>query len=145
MKYLRDLLIGTAVIFALSPVAVGAADFDGSKPLICAVINISECTADEGCQKTTVEKVGMPQFLKFDPVKKIVTPGMPIEGRKPTPVERMERIEGKLILQGAEEGIEDVHDGLGWTAAISEATGKFILTVSGEEVAFVAFGACIPQ
>lgn len=145
MKYLRRLLIVAAGIFALSPAAVGAADFDGSKPLICSVINISECTADAGCQKTTVEKVGMPQFLKFDPVKKIVTPAMPIEGRKPTPVERMERIEGKLILQGAEEGVENVHDGLGWTAAISETTGNFILTVSGEEVAFVAFGACIPH
>jgi hypothetical protein len=53
-------------------------------------------------------------------------------------------LDGKLILQGAEDGIENVRDGLGWTAAISEETGKFILTASGEEVAFVVFGACIP-
>jgi hypothetical protein len=57
----------------------------------------------------------------------------------------MERIDGKLILQGAEDGIEDVRDGIGWTAAISESTGKFIFTASGEEVAFVVFGACIAQ
>jgi hypothetical protein len=51
---------------------------------------------------------------------------------------------GKLILQGADEGIEKVRDGLGWTAAVSEESGKFILTATGEDVAFVVFGACIP-
>jgi hypothetical protein len=139
------LFLGAALILAAASVAAHAADFDGSKPLLCSVINIMECTESDGCQKTTIENTGMPQFLKVDPAKKVVTPATPIDGRKPTQIERMERVEGKLILQGAEEGIENVRDGLGWTAAISETTGKFILTASGEEVAFVVFGACIAQ
>jgi hypothetical protein len=137
--------IAFSLIFALAPLAAQAADFDGSKPLLCAVTSMSECTPNDGCQKTTLEETGMPQFLKVDVPNKTVTPAMPIEGRKPTPIERMERIEGKLILQGAEEGVEKVHDGLGWTAAISEETGRFILSASGDEVAFVTFGACIAQ
>jgi hypothetical protein len=56
----------------------------------------------------------------------------------------MEHIEGKVVLQGAEGGIAGVRDGLGWTLAISEETGRAILTASGEEVGFVVFGACIP-
>jgi hypothetical protein len=56
----------------------------------------------------------------------------------------MERVDDKLILQGAEDGVENVRDGLGWTVAISEETGKAILTASGEQVAFVVFGACLP-
>lgn len=71
-------------------------------------------------------------------------PARPIEGRPPTEIKRTERVDGKLILQGAEDGIENVRDGLGWTVAISEETGKFILTASGEDVVFVVFGACIP-
>jgi len=144
MNYFK-VFIGAVLIFAAVPVVSEAADFDGSKPLICSVINITECTPNDGCQKTAIENVGMPQFLKVDPAKKIVTPAKPIEGRKPTQIERMERVDGKLILQGAEDGVENVRDGLGWTAAISETTGKFILTASGEEVAFVIFGACIAQ
>jgi hypothetical protein len=139
------LFLGAALILAAASVAAHAADFDGSKPLLCSVINLTECTASDGCQKTTIESTGMPQFLKVDPAKKVVTSAKPIEGRKPTKIERMERIDGKLILQGAEDGIEDVRDGIGWTAAISESTGKFIFTASGEEVAFVVFGACIAQ
>ncbi len=29
-----------------------------------------------------------------------------------------------------------------WTIAISEATGKMVLTASGDEVAFTIFGKC---
>ena len=137
--------ITLVLIFAAGPLAAQAADFDGSKALLCSVISITECTADGGCQKTTIENAGMPQFLKVDVPNKTIAPAPSIEGRKPTPIERMERVEGKLILQGAEDGVENVHDGLGWTAAISEETGRFILTASGEEVAFVVFGACIAQ
>lgn len=136
-------LIGAGLILTAGRVVVQAADFDGSKPLLCSVINVAECTQNDGCQKTTIEEIAMPQFLKVDVPNKTVTPAKPIEGRKPSAIRRMERVEGKLILQGAEEGVENVIDGLGWTAAISEETGKFILTASGEEVAFVVFGACI--
>jgi hypothetical protein len=47
-------------------------------------------------------------------------------------------------MQGAEDGIEGVRDGLGWTLAIAEETGNMVLTGSGDEVAFVVFGACTP-
>ncbi len=53
-------------------------------------------------------------------------------------------MDGKLILQGAEDGYEKMRDGLGWTMAISEATGQVVLTAAGEGVAFVIFGASIP-
>jgi hypothetical protein len=40
-----------------------------------------------------------------------------------------------LILQGVENG-------KGWTLSINETTGKMVLTVSGDEEGFVAFGVC---
>jgi len=144
MGNLKTLII-TALFFAAAPVVAQAQDFDGSKPLLCSINRITECTPGSGCNDTTVENVGMPQFLKVDVPHKTVTPAEPMEGRKPTAIERMERIDGKLLLQGAEDGVQDVHDGLGWTAAISEENGKLIFTASGDEVAFVAFGACMAQ
>ncbi|MCK4838435.1 MAG: hypothetical protein KAS94_06495 [Desulfobulbaceae bacterium] len=42
---------------------------------------------------------------------------------------------GMLILQGVENG-------KGWTLSINETTGKMVLTVSGDEEGFVAFGVC---
>ena len=51
-------------------------------------------------------------------------------------------VDSKLILQGAEDGVEGVRDGIGWTLAIAQDTGKMVLTASGDAVAFTIFGAC---
>jgi hypothetical protein len=127
------------------PFAIHAAGFDTSKPLLCSIKDVTECTPDGGCQKRSLEEAAMPEFLKFDIPNKQVIPATPIEGKQPTSIKGIERIEGKLILQGAEEGPDKVKDGLGWTAAISEENGQMIFTASGDEVAFVAFGSCVAQ
>ncbi len=132
------------VILWAAAIPVSAGDFDGSKPLLCSVIRVTECTPDGGCRETTAENVALPQFLKADFQAKSITAARPGDGTPPSAIERMERVDGKLMLQGAEDGLEGVRDGVGWTSAISEDTGKFVLTASGEEVAFVVFGACIP-
>ncbi|MFO7713804.1 hypothetical protein [Desulfosarcina sp.] len=56
----------------------------------------------------------------------------------------VQRIDHKLILQGAEEGYENIPDGFGWTIAIMEDTGRMVLTASGDLVGNVAFGVCTP-
>jgi hypothetical protein len=102
-------------------VSAVAGDFDGSKPLLCAVIDVVECGSGGKCQQVTAEDVGIPRFLT---------------------IKNSEHIDGKLILQGAEDGIEGVRDGVGWSLAIAEESGKMVLTASGDEVGFVVFGAC---
>lgn len=87
----------------------------------------------------------MPQFLIVDCKKMTISPLPPIAGRRDTIIKRMERINGKLFLQGADGGIENVRDGVGWTAEISEDTGRAVVTASGDDVGFVIFGACLPR
>ncbi len=144
MRNIKVVILTSVLIWAAA-ISAQAGDFDGSRSLLCSVINVIECTPTEGCQATTAENVNLPQFIKVDVEKKNAVPARPIEGRGPSEIKRVEHIGGKLILQGADEGIEKVRDGLGWTAAVSEESGKFILTASGEQVAFVVFGACVPQ
>ncbi len=92
----------------------------------------------------TIESVDLPRFLKIDINKKTIGPVSESDTRPDSAIERMERVDGKLIIQGAEDGYESVRDGLGWTIAIAESTGKVVMTASGEQVAFVVFGACLP-
>ena len=49
-----------------------------------------------------------------------------------------------MILQGTEDGLEQVRDGLGWTAAITMDTGIMSLTASTDGAGFVIMGACRP-
>lgn len=140
MKKLLIILIVMCML--ILPYTVSAASFDGSKPLICALMKAMECTPKDGCIEVTVESINVNQFVKIDFKKKEITA---IKADKTTPIERMEHVDGKLIIQGAEEGIEGVRDGVGWTAAIAEETGKMIVTASGEQVGFVIFGDCIEK
>jgi hypothetical protein len=120
-------------------------DFDGSKPLLFSVARVMECTPVEGCKETDADEVGLPQFLKVDFAKKTIRPARGGEDVPDTAIERSEEVDGKLILQGAEDGYADMKDGLGWTMAISEDSGQVVLTASGDGVAFVVFGACLPM
>ena len=121
-----------------------AGDFDGTRPLLISVIRVVECVPEGTCREVTPASVELPQFLKIDFTKKTIRPAAADDKKPPTVIERQEVVDGKLILQGAEDGYEKLHDGLGWTIAISEETGQVVLTASGDQVAFVVFGAALP-
>ena len=133
-------IVCTFLCITVTASTVGAGDFDGSKPLLVSVIRVIECTPDGVCQEVTAASTGLPQFLKIDFTSKTIRPAVAGAEMPPSTIERQEVVDGKLILQGAEDGYENMHDGLGWTMAISETTGQVVLTGSGEQVAFVVFG-----
>lgn len=138
------LIVGMIASIFIAVSAASAGDFDGSKPLLVSVIKVVECVPDGGCTEKSPMAAQLPQFLKIDFANKTIRPAPPEEGRPGTTIERQEVVDGKLILQGAEDGYENIRDGLGWTMAISEESGKVVLTASGDQVAFVVFGAALP-
>ncbi len=138
-------ILGIALILSAGMVPTAlAADFDGARPILCSVIKVIECTSTVN-RVVTAESIGMPEFLRVDVAGKKVWPAMDKEGKRVSEIKRVEHLDGMLILQGADAGVRDKRDGTGWSATISEATGKFTLTAAGEKTAFVVFGACIPQ
>ena len=136
--------ICSAIIISIFMITIPAlaGDFDGSKPLLCAVIDIVECGSGGKCQQVTAEDVGIPRFIKVNFKKKTITATQASGNKKSTTIKNSEHIDGKLILQGAEDGIEGVRDGVGWSIAIAEDTGNMVLSASGDDVGFVVFGAC---
>jgi hypothetical protein len=114
-----------------------AADFDGSKPLVCAMIEAFECGPDTGCESGTPESNGLSRFLRIDFKKKEVYTTK--EAREQASrIEKVERAGGVVLLSGTQNG-------RGWNLSLTEATGYLVLTVAGDQVAFVVFGACTPQ
>ena len=123
-------------------VSAGAGDFDGSKALICSLMDIVECGPGGKCQQVTPEEIGIPYFLKINFKDKKISTTHAGGDKRSTIIENLEKIDGKVIIQGAEDGIEGVRDGVGWSLALAEDTGKMVLTASGDDVGFVVFGAC---
>jgi hypothetical protein len=132
-------LIGLLLLtICILPFSALAGDFDGSKPLLCAVIETFDCGPGGECQRGTAESIDIPQFLKISFKEKTIS-STPESGQvRTTKIQNMERIDGKLILQG-------VQNGKAWSMLISETTGKVTLSASDDQAGFLVFGACTPQ
>jgi len=143
MKIL-GMIVLVLCVFIL-PLTGATADFDGSQPLNCVFGDLIECDLGADCRRVTAESINAPKMLSVDFKQKKITQTQQGQGGRTSVIEHVKNVDGKLILQSAEEGYEGVKDGLGWSLAISEETGQMVLTASGDEVGFVIFGTCTPR
>ncbi len=139
---MRFLAACLGVVAVLGMTSGAQAAVDGSEPVICASVNIMECVPDGTCQRINAEEAGIPRFLRVDFAGQRITRTRPNGDDVSSQIERSETVDGRLILQGAEDGFKGVSDGIGWSLSIDEETGSMVITGSGEDVAFVIFGAC---
>jgi hypothetical protein len=126
------------------PQTAFSSDFDGLKPLAGSVNKIVEINTLKVIDDVDPDAVGLPRNFFIDFKEKILRPSKDSLVRKTSKINRVEHIENKLILQGIDEGVENVDDGLAWSITISKKTGKVVLSASGDGVAYVVFATCIP-
>ena len=134
MKKIKLSVLVLICVF-IAPVLAGAGDFDGSKPLLCAVIQTFGCGADGECTRGVAKDIDIPQFLKIDFEKKTISSTPEAGPVRVTKIKNMERLEGRLFLQG-------VQNGRAWSMTINEASGQATLSASDDQVGFIVFGAC---
>ena len=130
-------LIFTITIAALGLLssAIAQAKFDGSVPLLCVPIEITECESASKCYHGNAEDVNLPQFIKIDFKEKVLS-GVDNPPRT-TPIDHLKHEHGRVVLHGGQAG-------RGWTVVISESTGKLTASISDDGMGFVIFGACTP-
>jgi hypothetical protein len=124
-----------AICLGIWSLTATAAEFDGSKPLICATIETFECVPGGECLEGTPESIDAPQFIRLDFAEKVARATRPDGEERTSGIEILKQDEGELILQG-------VQGGLGWSMAITPDSGKMALSASGDGVVFALFGAC---
>ena len=129
------------LIFAV-PYTVVAGSFDGSKTLLCAPQSAAECMPDGSCQQVSPTSVNLPDFFQIDFKEKMITRVTGSEKHKGSKIDNIEVLDSKLVLQGADDGIENVRDGIAWSMTIAQDTGRLVASAAGDNEAFVIFGAC---
>ncbi len=117
--------------------AAGAGDFDGSKTLLCVPGEAVDCLARGNCWQRTPDDLGIPRFITVDFRAKRLS-GRSAEGEETTAIQNVQSIDGKQILQGAENG-------RGWSIVIDEQTGDMSAAVADQSAGFVLFGSCTPK
>ncbi len=117
--------------------AAVAADFDGSKTLLCAPGEAVDCLPRGDCQQRSPDELGIPRFIAVDFRAKRLS-GETVDGEKHTAIQNVRSVDGKQILQGAEGG-------RGWSIVIDEQTGDMSAAVAEQSAGFLLFGACTPR
>ena len=131
LKSLR--VTAVAVLVCATPSWVLSADFDGSKPLLCATIDAHFCDVGEVCYRTLPAILGAPQFMRINFAKKTI-----VGPNRSTEIRFMEPSNGQLLLQGTELGYA-------WSVALDTQTGAMSTTLVNHEDVFVLFAACTPS
>ena len=130
MKRFNFKLLAAALCVVAAPSL--AADFDGTKPLICASIEAHDCGLGMTCERAIPEDLNVPQFIRLDFTAKT----MSARGRS-TSMQSSTRSNGMLIVQGFENS-------RAFSITISEQNGKLVGAIAADEEGFMIFGACTP-
>ena len=139
-------ILSGAAMFALSAAAVAATPaFDGKTNLLCTVQQLHECDSFSGCAPLDSGYSAPLKHLDVD-FKRGSVQLEDVKVQLSSPISNTQVVEGKLILQGTDNGLKnDTQDGAGWSMSINQRYGTMILSVAGQDVAFVGFGACVPN
>jgi hypothetical protein len=127
-----------AIILSMSlylfPGQLMASSFDGSLPLLCAVVNVIECSAEGECSSGSAESVNLSQFYKVDVTNRMIS----ITGKnaQKSVIKEIKHLENSMIIQGIKDR--------GWTVVISKKTGKMTASITDDQYGFFVFGACTP-
>jgi hypothetical protein len=116
----------------LPPGAAVAADFDGSKLLICAPTEAVDLRPGADLVRERPADIGAPSFLRVDIANKKIT-----GPKRVTPITFIERNDKQILLQGTEMGF-------GWTLALDQQLGEMTLTFVDRTRAVVLTGRCTP-
>ena len=134
MRKLKVAILVLSLCVAVRAASAASAKSDGSVPLLCVPIEITQCDEGGKCYVGAAEGVNLPQFIRINFKEKLLS-GVGDAAERTTPIDFLERENGRIVLHGGQKG-------RGWTAVISEETGKLSATISEEGTAFIIFGAC---
>jgi len=122
-----------AICVCATPARVLSADFDGSKPLLCATVDAHFCDEGDVCFRTLPSILGAPQFIRINFAKKAI-----VGPHRTTEIRSMAPSDGQLLLQGTELGYA-------WSVALNTKTGAMSTTLVNRDDVFVLFGSCTPS
>jgi hypothetical protein len=120
---------------AIAPGVAVAAELDGSAPILCAVMGVTECDRWGGCEPIEPDVLRLPPFVRVNVGTKALeaTDG---SGRK-TDIHSSMLVKEKerLILHGGEHG-------RAWSLVIGQKTGEMTAAIADYHGGFFISGVC---
>jgi hypothetical protein len=132
---MRNLILGPMALIAglcALPVAVSAA---ASGSYICAVGEVYECEAVNGCKRVSTDTINLSEFIIVDVDKKQLTEAAIGENGETEDIEGLNSNDKNIFLYGTQ-------DQETWNATISLENGALTGGISSGTSSFALFGNC---
>lgn len=131
MNRLSQILLFVGI--ATCSTGILASDFDGSRPLVCAIVEVQDCGVDDNCARVDPEFVNLPNIFRVNFEAKEMS-----SGERKTAITHVSTGEGNTVLLGTSENHNKAYSLL-----LSQDSGKFTGSISADNYGFVLFGSCI--
>lgn len=138
------IFITVLMIFMAMPLDASADGYYCSRKLsgvTSRIVEINRYRILDGIEPRTV---GLPTQFMIDFESKKLIPAKGSRVSRSVSFKEVDQIEDKLVVQGVDEGIEGVRDGVAWSLVISKSNGQSVLSVAGDGVAYAVFEVCKP-
>ncbi len=134
MTSINETLLSMILGLAVSS-AAAAADFDGSRNLLCVPTDATQCEGAGDCDRVAVEEINLPRFVNVEFKQKRLRGTLLGGEEQTTEIQNVQNPGGRVILQGAENG-------RGWSMTIDQTTGDMSIAIAGDDIGFILFGVC---
>jgi hypothetical protein len=127
-----------SVVASVGLLASGAAladNLEGADRLLCAPEQIMICVEEADCYPAHGSELGVPAFVIVDLKNKKLQTTKSSRQTRTTAFSNMSRTDGKIFLQGVENG-------RAFSFVINEITGSLTVALSRDGVAVAVFGSC---
>jgi hypothetical protein len=127
-----------SVVASVGLLASGAAladNLEGADRLLCAPEQIMICVEEADCYPAHGSELGVPDFVIVDLKNKKMQTTKSSQQTRTTAFSNMSRTDGKIFLQGVENG-------RAFSFVINEITGSLTVALSRDGVAVAVFGSC---
>ncbi len=134
MTRIKRILLSMSLGLAATSLAA-AADFDGSRNLLCVPTDAIQCEGAGKCGRVAVEEVSFPRFMHVEFNQKRLRGTVLGSDEQTTAILNVQDAGGRTILQGAENG-------RAWSMTIDHTTGDMSAAIVGDDIGFILFGVC---
>jgi hypothetical protein len=105
---------------------------------LCYGLTASVCTIDgDGCETMEPWELNLPDFVQLDLRGRVIKSTDAALEQRETPITRMEREDGLILLQG-------LQNGRAFSWVITEETGEGTMMIASQDTGVTVFTVCTP-
>lgn len=113
------------------------------KGALCALADIQECDIGKTCDRVSAEEIAVPRFIRVELADRTLHGLGPRSRDRVTKIESLSQRRDIIFAGGVDDDNQNERGALGWVLALTPTDGSMTMTITGDNVTFIASGECL--